>query len=60
MDSKPELPVLVMSGYPTPDTISESLSKGARDFIEKPFTPEELIEAVQSALDTPERVIKME
>ena len=60
VDSKPELPVLVMSGYPTPDTISESLSKGARDFIEKPFTPEELIEAVQSALDTPERVIKME
>ena len=46
----PELPVLVMSGYPTPDTIHDIRKRGARDFIPKPFTPDELLEAVHKAL----------
>ncbi|UCB45029.1 MAG: response regulator [Spirochaetota bacterium] len=43
LDRWPELPVVVMSGYPTNDTISESLVRGAADFLSKPFTPDELI-----------------
>lgn len=50
LDVWSELPVVVMSGYPTPDTISESLVRGARAFLEKPFTPDELIFSVQKSL----------
>jgi len=46
----PELPVLVMTGYPTLETIKELRKKGARDFIPKPFTPDELLESVKKAL----------
>ena len=46
----PRLPILVMSGYPTPETISNGLRMGATHFIAKPFTPDELIKAVQKAL----------
>ncbi len=50
LDIWPELPVVVMSGYPTPDTISESLVRGAREFLVKPFTPDELISSTYKAL----------
>jgi DNA-binding NtrC family response regulator len=46
----PALPILVMSGYPTPETISSGLSAGATHFIAKPFTPDELLTAVRKAL----------
>ncbi len=48
----PDLPILVMSGYPTPETISSGRRLGATHFIAKPFTPDELIEAVARALAT--------
>lgn len=51
----PELPVLVMSGYPTPDTINDLIKRGVREFISKPFTPDELVESVQKALKRKER-----
>ena len=50
LDIWSELPVVVMSGYPTPDTISESLVRGAREFLVKPFTPDELISSTHKAL----------
>jgi DNA-binding NtrC family response regulator len=50
LDVWTELPIVVMSGYPTPDTISESLARGARDFLEKPFTPDELTSSTHKAL----------
>ncbi len=49
----PDLPIVVMSGYPTQDTISDVVKKGAAYFIAKPFTPDELLRAVN-------RVIKKE
>ncbi|UCF99351.1 MAG: response regulator [Spirochaetaceae bacterium] len=49
----PDLPILVMSGYPTPETISSGLRMGATHFIAKPFTPDELIDAVHKALGEP-------
>ena len=46
----PDLPILVMSGYPTPETIASGQRMGATHFIAKPFTPEELATAVARAL----------
>lgn len=47
---QPDLPILVMSGYPTPETIAGGQRMGATHFIAKPFTPEELTAAVRRAL----------
>ena len=55
LDDWPELPVLVMSGYPTPETIHDLKKQGARDFTSKPFTPDELLLSVQKSLKRGER-----
>jgi len=46
-ESGVHVPVIVMSGYPTSETIQSSLESGAYAFIPKPFTPEELLTSVQ-------------
>ena len=47
-DNGSPVPILVMSGYPTSETISTSLATGAKAFLPKPFTPDELIQAIES------------
>jgi len=47
----PDVPILVMSGYPTSETVARSQAIGARDFISKPFTPDELLEAIHRMLE---------
>lgn len=42
----PELPIIVMSGYATMETIEEVSLRGATAFIPKPFTPEELLDTI--------------
>jgi DNA-binding NtrC family response regulator len=51
LEEWPELPVLVMSGYPTPETIKDLMKRGANTFIPKPFTPNELLTSVKKALE---------
>jgi DNA-binding NtrC family response regulator len=46
----PRLPVVVMSGFPTSETVSASAEGGAISFIPKPFTPDELLQAVRRAV----------
>jgi len=46
----PDMPIIVMSGYPTPETISDVLNLGASQFIPKPFRPDELIKAIRPVL----------
>ncbi|TKB09662.1 response regulator [Desulforhopalus sp. IMCC35007] len=41
---RPEMSVLMMTGYLTPDTQNTGLNSGADAFIAKPFTPDELLE----------------
>ncbi|GBC60451.1 response regulator [Desulfonema ishimotonii] len=46
----PNMAVLMMTGYLTPETIKKGTTGGADGFIAKPFTPEELIGAVCDTL----------
>ncbi len=50
-----DLPVVVMSGYSTAETIHEAKRLGAVTFISKPFTPDELSVTVGSVLKTLEK-----
>ncbi|MFB3884499.1 MAG: response regulator [Thermodesulfobacteriota bacterium] len=46
----PHIPIIVMSGYPTPETIADALKLGATQFIPKPFRPDELTKVVCQVL----------
>ncbi len=46
----PDVPIIVMSGYPTPDTITDGTKMGADAFIAKPFTPDELLETIRQVI----------
>ena len=46
----PDIPIIVMSGYHTVETMKEAAEMGAATFIAKPFTPDELIETVRRVL----------
>ena len=48
---RPDIPVLVMSGYATKETIDEVSFRGAAAFIPKPFTPDELLETIRRVCD---------
>jgi DNA-binding NtrC family response regulator len=43
----PDIPIIVMSGYPTPETIADSYKSGANQFIPKPFRPDELMNLIR-------------
>jgi DNA-binding NtrC family response regulator len=46
------IPIIVMTGYSTLNTIKEVSNMGIDHFIAKPFTPDELLEAVKEVLET--------
>ncbi len=46
----PDTPIIVMSGYPTPETIADVLTLGATQFIPKPFRPDELVKLTRQVL----------
>ena len=49
--AKPALPVVMITGYASVRSSVQAMKLGAADYIEKPFTPDQLIKAVVSALD---------
>ncbi|MBN1945725.1 MAG: sigma-54-dependent Fis family transcriptional regulator [Bradymonadales bacterium] len=49
--NKPDVRVVIITGYATIQTSIEAVKKGAFDYVSKPFTPEELTIAVKKALE---------
>jgi DNA-binding NtrC family response regulator len=58
--NKPSIPVVIITGYATVQSAVQAMRLGATNYIEKPFTPEELMEAVHSAFDSSEKETMME
>lgn len=48
---KPEVGVVVITGYPSQETIKEALELGIIDYVPKPFTPSVLIDVVSRAVE---------
>lgn len=46
-----DIPIIVMSGYPTAETVADALKLGAAQFIPKPFRPDELVKSVRQVLE---------
>jgi YesN/AraC family two-component response regulator len=49
--AKPSVPVVIITGYATVQNSVQAMKLGATDYIEKPFTPEELTKRVMAAID---------
>lgn len=47
------LPVIVMTSYAEIGNAVRSMKLGARDYVAKPFNPDELLKKIREALDTP-------
>jgi len=48
--TKPDLPVMIMTGYPSVPNAAASVRLGAADYITKPFTPEGITQTVRRVL----------
>jgi len=49
-ERKPDVPVLIMTGYPSVPNAAAAVRLGASDYITKPFTPEEITRSLQRVL----------
>lgn len=56
IDLRPDIRVFYMSGYADQDLVRQGLLKPGARFLQKPFTPHELVERVREILDGPTRV----
>ena len=49
--AKPSIGILIITGYPSQDTIKEAIELGIIDYIPKPFTPSVLLDVTQRAVE---------
>ena len=54
-EKKPDVPVLIITGYPSIPNAAAAMRLGACDYVTKPFTSEEITWAVQRVLSTTRR-----
>lgn len=47
----PDIPVIVVTGHGTMDSVLECMKKGAYDYITKPFQPDQLLLSINMAVD---------
>lgn len=52
---RPDLAVVVITGYPSVDTAVATLKLGATEYVPKPFTPDELADRVRTAFEKQEQ-----
>ena len=48
---KPRIPVIIYTGYGSVTTAVEAMRKGAADYLNKPFSPEDLKSCIRKALE---------
>jgi DNA-binding NtrC family response regulator len=46
----PDSAIVMITGYPTIGRANEAVKRGAMDCVPKPFTPDEIVEAVRRAM----------
>ncbi len=51
-ENRPEMCVIVMTGYSTMSNAVQAMKLGAADYLSKPFTDDELLEAVERVFST--------
>jgi DNA-binding NtrC family response regulator len=49
-ETRPDVPVLVMTGYGTVESAMEAMRRGARDFVRKPFGTDEVLALIAESL----------
>ena len=49
-ESRPDVTIIIITGYATIQTTIEAVKKGAFDYIPKPFTPEELLFSISKVM----------
>jgi len=54
---KPDLKVIFCSGYTDEILGNDALLRQNSNFIEKPFTPEELVRKIRACLDSTQRTV---
>lgn len=54
----PKIAVIMITGYPSVETSIKAMRTGISDYVPKPFTPEELSEAMSRVLDRSKTVSK--
>lgn len=57
--ARPDVPVILMTGYADLNTAVNAIKKGVFDFIIKPYKPEQIIQSLEKALRS-KRLIEME
>ncbi len=55
---RPDMAVIIITGYSTIDTAVEAVKNGASDYVAKPFTPDELVVRAGKALENSRLAIK--
>jgi len=53
--AKPMLPVVIITGYANVRSAVQAMKLGASDYLEKPFTPDELLKSVDKGCRSPHR-----
>jgi NADH:ubiquinone oxidoreductase subunit E len=49
--TKPSIGIVIITGYPSQDTIKEALELGIIDYVPKPFTPSVLLDVTERAVE---------
>jgi len=48
--AKPSMPVIIITGYANVQSAMQAMKLGAAEYIEKPFTPDQLLKAINAAV----------